>query len=133
MKYTEEQLNLLKENGIKSLVLNVYSRYSDSNLDDFKFVDKGTYRIVNDRSYGQSFYGGPETRVLGVNSLLQKIPFISYTGRDLLLNEHFYYPWEINEEAELCMYLLNYEFFEKYKNVSFYDSDISILTDDIAY
>lgn len=129
----KDYLKLKKVPYIKSLVLNVYSKDSDGNLDDFKFVDKETYRITNDKSYGQSFYGGPEARVLGVNSLLQKIPFISYTGRELLLDEHFYYPWEINNESEFCTYLLNYEFFEKYKNVSFYDNDISILIDDIAY
>ena len=78
--------------------------YTDKNifegsLDDFKFVDKGTYRMTDSVPYKQRFFGGPRSRVFGINPSLQKIPFIFYSGKELFVNDHYYYPWKINDEA----------------------------------
>ena len=42
-------------------MLDVYSDKGNfvSKLEDFKFVDKGTYKISNYVSYYERFYGGP--------------------------------------------------------------------------
>lgn len=150
---------------IKSLMLDVYTNKNifDGKLDDFKFVDKGTYRITSTVPYSQRFYGGPRTRIFGITPSLQKIPFISYSGSEILANDHYYYPWNINNKAKYCSYLLHYKFLpgdrkkyemfvkdERHWNNSreykiyqdvllrnpktcFYDNDISISIDKIDF
>lgn len=114
-------------------------------IDDYKYVDKNTYKSTSSVAYGQIFYGGPRSRIFGINSSLQKIPLIKYTGREVFANEHFYYPFSINKKAKFCSYLLNYKFFldddEKYKiynkdtidKITFYDKEISILIEKINF
>lgn len=158
----------LKENNvsfIKSLMLDVYTKNNilDGNLEDFKFVDNGTYKISTSVPYKQRFYGGPRSRIFGINPSLQKIPYISYTGNEIFVNDHYYYPWNINDKAKFCSYLLHYKFLpgdmEKYrtfakdgrhwnnsreykvynnvlegnKKVTFYDEKISIPIDEIDF
>ena len=145
----------LKKNPIpfiKSLMLDVYTnkKLFDGTLEDFKYVDRGTYKISTNVSYYEKLYGGPRYRVFGMCSSLQKIPFVSYTGNEIFIDQHYCYPWNLNKEARLCSYLLHYEFlFENRKNyclctekkqhisqsdpISFFDKDISIPIDKIDF
>ena len=147
---------------IKSLMLDVYSDKGNfvSKLEDFKFVDKGTYKISNNVSYYERFYGGPRYRIFGISPSLQKISFISYTGNEILINAHYCYPWNMNKKAVLCSYLLHYNFlfkhqeeYYKYKTtekhccedefyrdfilqnskISFFDKDVSIPVEKIDF
>lgn len=97
---------------IKSLMLDVYTDKNifEGELVDFKFVDRATYRKTNKVPYGERFYGGPRFRIFGTTHSLQKISFISYTGKEVVANNHFYYPWSINKKAKYCSYLLHYKF-----------------------
>ena len=78
------------------------------------------------------------------------MPFVSYTGNEIFIDQHYCYPWNLNKEARLCSYLLHYEFlFENRKNyclcteekqhisqsdpISFFDKDISIPIDKIDF
>ena len=140
----EEFLRKEKVLFIKSLILDVYTNKNifESLIEDFNFVDKGTYRITSDVSYKQRFYGGPIFRVFGINSSLQKIPFISYTGNLIFVSDHYYYPWNINNKAKFCSYLLRYLFLpndnKKYNicledNRFFYDLDDYLLNNNRIY
>lgn len=160
----EEFLRRKKVSFIKSLMLDVYTNKDifDGKLEDFNYVDKGTYKITSAVPYKQRFYGGPRSRVFGINPSLQKIPFISYTDNEVFVNDHYYYPWNINSKAQFCSYLLHYKFLpedakkydvyvkdgrhwndsHEYKvyndvlnnnKISFYDEKVSILIDDIDF
>lgn len=160
----EEFLRRKKVSFIKSLMLDVYTNKDifDGKLEDFKYVDKGTYKITSAVPYMQRFYGGPRSRIFGINPSLQKIPFISYTGNEVYVNDHYYYPWNINSKAQFCSYLLHYKFLpedakkydvyvkdgrhwndsHEYKvynailnnnRISFYDEEVSILIDNIDF
>ena len=120
-----------KLTSCKSLILDVYS---NNKQEDYKYVDKGTYKKTS-TFYGQRFYGGPYLRVLGINSNLQKIPLIKYKGKEVLINNHYYYPFEINNNAKLCTYLLRYQFLidNKQDKSTFYNDEISILIDDLDF
>ena len=158
----EKFLKKNKISIIKTMMLDVYTDKDifEGELDDFKYVDRGTYNMTSNVSYIQRFYGGPRTRVFGIRPSLQKISLILYTGKEIYANDHFYYPWNINSKAKFCSYLLHYKFLpgdaSKYaefakdgrhwnnsreykiynevysnKKISFYDKDISILVDDL--
>ncbi|MEG0220818.1 MAG: histidine phosphatase family protein [Clostridia bacterium] len=128
---------------IKTMLLDVYTTKNllEGSLKDFKYVDKNTYKTSVDIPCGVRFFGGPISRVLDINTSLQKISFIKYTGKEIFVSDHFYYPWNLNNKAKFCAYLLHYNFFTKddrdlsnyseYKNISFYDENISILINDI--
>lgn len=158
-------LKTAKSSFIKSLMLDVYPKKEIfvGKLEEFNFVDKNTYKMSNTNSYGQRFYGGPRSRIFGINPSLQKISLITYTGTEVLANDHFYYPWNINQKAIYCSYLLHYKFLpedkEKYllfvkdgrhwnnsheykvynsvlmqkKNITFYDKNISVSIDQIDF
>lgn len=160
--------NYLSENKlsyIKTLMLDVYTNKTifDGKLDDFKFVDNGTYKVTTKVSYIQRFYGGPRFRIFGITPSLQKVPYILYSGKEIYANDHYYYPWNINKKAKFCSYLLHYKFLpgdnnkydiyvkderhwnnsHEYKvynkillhnnNMSFYDRKISIPINDIKF
>ncbi len=144
--------NFIKEeqiSSIKTMMLDVYSNQNIYNgkLKDFKYVDKNTYKTSTLVPYGVRFLGGPRFRVLGINPSLQKVSLIKYTGKEVYINDHFYYPWNINNKAVFCSYLLHYNLlsedghldnYKEYKiyenkNVNFYDKKYSILIDDIEF
>lgn len=139
----ENYLNKNKLLYIKTLMLDVYANKNifDGELEDFKFVDKGTYKIETKVPYMQRFYGGPRSRIFGINPSLQKVPYILYTGNEIYANDHYYYPWSINKKAKFCSYLLHYKFMiDNYnktlshnKNISFYNDKISIPINDIKF
>lgn len=139
----ENYLNKNKLLYIKTLMLDVYANKNifDGELEDFKFVDKGTYKIETKVPYMQRFYGGPRSRIFGINPSLQKVPYILYTGNEIYANDHYYYPWSINKKAKFCSYLLRYKFMiDNYnktlshnKNISFYNDKISIPINDIKF
>lgn len=148
---------------IKGMLLDVYTdkKLYEGNLNDFKYIDKNTYKISNNVSFGQRIYGGPRSRLFGINPSLQKIPLIKYTGKEIFANDHFYYPFDINNKSEFCVYLLHYKFLpgdnikynvyakdgrhwnssreykiysqEENKNISFYNEEYSKLISDIDF
>lgn len=141
----DEFIKKEKLTSIKALMLDVYSKnklYGGS-LEDYKYVDKGTYKISLSSTYGKIFYGGPRSRILGINPSLQKIPLMKYTGKEVFANDHFYYPFNINKKAKFCSYLLHYEFLlegkEKNETIAstgkstFYDEKISLLIDNLDF
>ena len=161
----EEFIKEKKLSYIKSLMLDVYTKKKvfEGDLSDFNYVDKGTYKISSSVPYKQRFYGGPRSRIFKINPSLQKVPLIYYTGNEIFVNDHYYYPWKINEKARYCSYLLHYKFLPedkaKYeifvkdgrhwnnsheykiyndilsnnKNITFYDKNISITIDEIDF
>ena len=65
---------------------------------------------------------------------LQKIPYVLYTGKEIYVNDHYYYPWNINEKASYCSYLLRYKLFKDDKEkTSFYKEGISVAVGDIPF
>ena len=99
-----------------------------------EFVDKGTYRIDDSVPYKKEFYGGPIYRVFKEKQSLQKIPYVLYTGKEIFVNDHYYYPWNINEKASFCSYLLRYKLFKDDKDkTSFYKEGISVAVGDIPF
>lgn len=108
----EEFINKNRLNYVKSLMVDVYSNEPiiKSNLADFTFVDRDTYKKTINKSFGERFFGGPRARVFGVRPSLQKVPFIRYTGEQVFINDHFYYPWSINKKAKLKACLFHYKF-----------------------
>lgn len=110
-----------KLQSFKTIMLDVYSNKPiyEGYLDDFKYVDEGTYKITESVPYKQRVFGGPRTRIFGIKPSLQKIPFIKYSGKEVYINDHYYYPWDINSNAKFCSYLLHYKFLpedkEKYE------------------
>ncbi len=128
---------------IKSLTLDVYNNKNifEGKLEDYNYVDKGTYKISSSNPYNQKFYGGPIFRVFGKTCNLQKIPFITYTGNEVYVNDSYYYPWNTNHKAKLCLYILKYKYLKENneekilsnKKISFYDKNISILIDEIDF
>lgn len=135
----ENFLKKEKQKFIKSLVLEVYpdKQLYESQTENFKFVDKGTYKVTTSVPYKQRFYGGPSFRILNINKSMQKIPFISYTGNEVLINNHYYYPWNVNEKSKTSSYILDYKFLIRNNlsenNMSFYDKNISISISDIDF
>lgn len=62
-------------------------------------------------------------------ALLERIPLIEYTGKELFISENYYYPWNINNTSKFCSYILNYEFLTEQaynKKVMLYDGNVSI-------
>ena len=133
---------LIKEkvSNLKSLILNTYPNKNiyESNLKDYIYVDNSTYKISNKVPYRKIFLGGPLLRKIGISNNLQKISLIKYTGNEICINDNFYYPYEINNEAKFNSYLLNYEilFFNK-KNeendINFFDKIYSTPIDNIDF
>lgn len=148
---------------VKSLMLDVYTNKEiyKGNIEDYKYIDKVTYKVSSNVAYGQRFYGGPRSRMFGINPSLQKIPLMKYTGKEIFANDHFYYPFKINDKAKFCTYLLHYKFlpgddkkYEIYANdgrhwnnsreykiynncttnkITFYNEDISVLLDELDF
>lgn len=129
---TFEKFKLInKASFVKGILLEVYSNknLSESDLEDFKFIDKGTYKIEENHSHNKHIYGGPKLRTFGIHSNLERIPLISYTGKGLFISENYYYPWNINNTSKFCSYILNYEFLTEQtynKKVMLYDENVSI-------
>lgn len=62
-------------------------------------------------------------------ALLERIPLISYTGKEPFISENYYYLWNINNTSKFCSYILNYEFLTEQtynKKVMLYDENVSI-------
>lgn len=159
----EKFIKKQKVKCIKTMMMDVYSKEGlyKGNLEDFKYVDKGTYKVSERKPYGNRFYGGPRSRIFNINPSLQKISYMYYTGKEIYVNDHYYYPFNISNKAKYCAYLLHYKFLkedkEKYElfvkderhwnnsheykvytkdsnsNITFYDDNISIRIEDIDY
>lgn len=121
---------------MKALTLDVYTGKKTFNdrMDDPEFVDKGTYRIDDRVPYKKRFYGGPTYRVFKEKQSLQKIPYVLYTGKEIYANDHYYYPWNINEKASFCSYLLRYKLLKDDKDkTSFYKEGTSVAVSNIPF
>ena len=62
-------------------------------------------------------------------ALLERIPLIEYTGKELFISENYYYSWNINNTSKFSSYILNYEFLTEQtynKKVMLYDENVSI-------
>lgn len=139
----KEFVKTKKVRNIKSLTLEIYPKGNifEGKLTDYKFMDKSSYKITTAVPYKARYYGGPKFRVLNINSDLQKIPFISYTGNEVVISKNYCYPWNINSRVKLCSYMLHYMFLsdekksikDKKHNISFYDQNISIDIEKIEY
>lgn len=101
-----------KSKYIKSLMIDTYSKngVEDENLDNYIYADGTGYKKTLNPSYGERFFGGYRMRVFGIRPSLQKIPFITYSGSEVYINDHFCYPWSINKKAKFCSFLLHYKF-----------------------
>lgn len=152
-----------KLTSVKAMMLDLYTNKElyKGNIEDYKYIDKGTYKNSSNLAYGQRFYGGPRSRIFGINPSLQKIPLMKYTGKEVFANDHFYYPFNINNKAKFCAYLLHYKFLpgddKKYEiyakdgrhwnnsreykiynkfltnKITFYDENISVLLDELDF
>lgn len=162
-KSFEDFITNKKNKPFTTYMLDVYTKDGlyKGKLEDYKYVDKGTYSINENVCYGRRVFGGPRSRVFGIHPSLQKVPFINYTGKELFINDHFYYPFSINDNFSDDIYLLHYKFLpndeekyktyaldhrhwnnsreyiiyndanEKGKNINFYDKNISIKIDEL--
>lgn len=116
----QDYLQKQKSNYVKSVMLDVYSKIGigDLILDNYIYTDFNTYKKT-ENIYGVRVYGGFRNRIFGIRPSLQKVPIIRYTGKEIYLNDHFYYPWKINKIATNNTFLLHYKFLsgdvEKYR------------------
>lgn len=154
-----EFANASKAGVISSMLIDVYRKgviTDSSDINGYHYVDKGTYVTSERKPYGIRIHGGPRSRIFGVRPSLQKYPLVYYTGKEVLANDHFYYPYKLNRALPIRSYLLHYKFLpgdiDRYKelaasgvhwnqsseykeyinkinsdpNVSFYDGKISV-------
>jgi hypothetical protein len=102
--------------------------YPDDNILDggqndlqtkYTFFDRDTYTKISSNKYKHRIFGGPRTRLFGRHPSLQKFPLAYVDNRILAVNPHFWYPYEVNEQADLQIGLLHYKFLpgdlEKYR------------------
>lgn len=114
----EEYIDSINKDGcksVKAIMVDVYSKkpiFENKNISDMKFVDSNTYKTEVNSFYGLRIYGGPRGRVFGLRSSLQKVPLLYYTGNELIVNDHFAYPKELNF-VEVSSLLLHYKFLPK--------------------
>lgn len=158
-----EYIKNRKNDYFKSILLDVYSKngIEDLDLNNYNFVDGKGYKMLPNANFGCRVYGGCRNRIFGIRPSLQKVPIITYHGKEIYINDHFYYPWEIDRNASTGSFLLHYKFLkgdiEKYKvyaederhwnnsreykvyierlnenkNLNFYDENFSIKLEDI--
>ena len=108
----------------KSLMIDIYPKgniLSKRNLDEWKYVDKSGYCCESKPGDFLRFYGGMRTRVFGIKSSIQKISLFKYTGNEFIVNDHFIYPYELNNTS-LRHILLHYkfqpDFLDYYKSIA---------------
>ena len=110
----DEYINALEseqQTASKSLMLDVYSKKSlfSTGDEDFHLVDSYGYKKEFGKCYGYRVYGGPRQRLFGTRSSLQKISLFKYSGDEIMINDHFMYPWSVNK-ASMSSVLLHYKF-----------------------
>ena len=96
----------------KSLMIDIYPKgniLSKRNLDEWRYADRYGYCCESKPGDFLRFYGGMRTRVFGIKSSIQKISLFKYTGNEFIANDHFIYPYELNNTS-LRHILLHYKF-----------------------
>ena len=96
----------------KSLMVDTYPKgnvLSKRNIAEWKYVDRCGYCCESKPGDFLRFYGGMRTRVFGIKSSIQKISLFKYTGNEFIANDHFIYPYELNN-IPLRHILLHYKF-----------------------
>ena len=147
----------------KSIMMDVYpkGKIIDTNdINEWKYIDKDGYKIDSSEKNFPRFYGGMRSRVFKINPSIQKISLFKYSGNELIANDHFLFPYNLNN-VPLEHILLHYKFqpgfmkyyeilvkegrhwdsaseYQKYlttikknRSLSFYDKDISQEISDI--
>lgn len=116
-----EYIKNFNNDYFKSILLDVYSKngIEDEDINNYNFVDGKGYKMLPNTSFGCRVYGGCRNRIFGIRPSLQKVPIITYHGNEIYINDHFCYPWKINNCANKGSFLLHYKFLkgdiEKYK------------------
>lgn len=98
---------------VSSMMVDVYKKGGIAELgtiDDYHYIDKNTYRTSENKPYGIRIYGGPRCRTFGIRPSLQKYPLVYYSGKEMMVNDHFYYPYSLNSAMPIKSYLLHYKF-----------------------
>ena len=123
----EEYIDSINKDGhksVKAIMIDVYSKkpiFENKNISDMEFVDSNTYKTEINPFYGLRIYGGPRERVFGLKSSLQKIPLLYYTGNELIVNDHFLFPKELNF-VNISSAIFHYKFLPNslslYKNMA---------------
>lgn len=96
----------------KSLMIDIYPKgniLSKRNLDEWRYVDMYGYCCESKPGDFLRFYGGMRTRAFGIKSSIQKISLFKYTGNEFIANDHFIFPYELNNTS-LRHILLHYKF-----------------------
>ena len=96
----------------KSLMIDVYPKGNilvKNNIDDWKYIDKDGYCRESKFDKIPRYYGGMRSRVFGIKSSIQKISLFKYTGKEFIANDHFLFPYILNN-APLRHILLHYKF-----------------------
>ena len=147
----------------KSIMIDVYPKgkiIDINDINEWKYIDKDGYRIDSSEKNFPRFYGGMRSRVFKIKSSIQKISLFKYSGNELIANDHFLFPYNLNN-IPLEHILLHYKFqpgfmkyyemlvkegrhwdsaseYQKYlttirknRSLSFYDKDISQEISDI--
>ncbi len=123
----EEYIDSINKNdrkSVKAIMVDVYSKkpiFKNKNISDMKFVDSNTYKTEINPFYGLRIYGGPRGRVFGLRSSLQKVPLLYYTGNELIVNDHYIFPKELNF-VNISSVVFHYKFLPSslslYKNMA---------------
>ena len=126
-KKIEEYIDSINKNdrkSVKAIMVDVYSKkpiFKNKNISDMKFVDSNTYKTEINPFYGLRIYGGPRGRVFGLRSSLQKVPLLYYTGNELIVNDHYVFPKELNF-VNISSVVFHYKFLPNslslYKNMA---------------
>ena len=119
-KYSiDELVNKCKQKGYKrlgSVMLDMYSKgplfISDVKknfIDEFKYMDKDTYKVTNE-NIGIKVKGGPRKRIFGTEMKLSKYALFYFESDDIVPSAHYLIPHEKGYNVPLCIGLLHYKF-----------------------
>ena len=93
-------------------MIDVYpkGKITDANdINEWKYIDKCGYKIDSGENKFSRFYGGMRSRVFKIKSSIQKISLFKYNGDELIANDHFLYPYTLNN-VPLKHILLHFKF-----------------------
>ena len=96
----------------KSIMVDIYPKGKITDVNDiseWKYIDKDGYRIDSSEKKFSRFYGGMRSRVFKIKPSIQKISLFRYSKNELIANDHFLYPYNLNN-APLKHILLHFKF-----------------------
>lgn len=98
----EEYVDFISKDGrksVKAIMVDVYSKkpiFENKNISDMKIIDSNTYKIEVNPFYGLRIYGSSRGRVFSLRSNLQKVSLLYYARNELIVNDHYAFPKELN-------------------------------------